>query len=152
LFHPFDFVYSSVFVAVKEDDDFVIIAAMAAAVLSHKNLCTFCGKAASELEFTCQDMRGCLKKMYPLSPSSYNKLHTMLLPWLMVNLKQSSNASKGWQPIVPEIILHGTLHNLAVGSVHELVFVLECYKIHFSEQFMEVLMLLMLVLCYPLSF
>jgi hypothetical protein len=76
----------------------------------------------------------------------------MLLPWLTVNLKQSSNASKGWPPIVPEIILHGTLHNLAGGSVHELVFVLECYKIHFSEQFMEVLMLLMLVLCYPLSF
>jgi hypothetical protein len=36
LFHPFDFIYSSVFAAVKEDDDFLIIAAMAAAVLSHK--------------------------------------------------------------------------------------------------------------------
>jgi hypothetical protein len=27
-FHPFDFIYSSAFVAVEEDDDFPIIAAM----------------------------------------------------------------------------------------------------------------------------
>jgi hypothetical protein len=33
-FHPFDFIYSSAFVAVEEDDDFLIIAAIAAAVLS----------------------------------------------------------------------------------------------------------------------
>jgi hypothetical protein len=36
LFHPFDFIYSSAFAAVEEDDDFPIIAAMAAAVLSHQ--------------------------------------------------------------------------------------------------------------------
>jgi len=34
--HPYDFIYSSVFVAKENDDDFPIIAAMAAAVLSHK--------------------------------------------------------------------------------------------------------------------
>jgi hypothetical protein len=44
----------------------------------------------------------------------------MILPWLEVNKKQSSNASKFRQPIVAEIILHCTLHFLADGSVHDI--------------------------------
>jgi hypothetical protein len=68
----------------------------------------FCGKAVYELESTCQDTdyRGVIKKIYQMSPSSFNKLLTLLLPCLNVNLKQSSNTSKGQQPIVAEIILH----------------------------------------------
>jgi len=44
----------------------------------------------------------------------------VLLPWLNVDNKQSSNASKGRRPIVAEIILHCTLHYLAGGSVHDI--------------------------------
>ncbi len=37
-----------------------------------------------------------------------------------MNLKQSHNASKGKQPIVPEIIMHCTLCYLAGGSIHDI--------------------------------
>jgi hypothetical protein len=51
IIHPYDFIFSSAFVAVEKDDDFPIIAATAAAVLSSWKLH---GNAAFELELTCQ--------------------------------------------------------------------------------------------------
>jgi hypothetical protein len=44
----------------------------------------------------------------------------ILQPWLQTNAKQSSNASKGQKPIVPEKIMHCKLHYLAGGSYHEI--------------------------------
>jgi len=60
------------------------------------------------------------KKMYRMSPLSFNRLLAMILPWLDMNKKQSSNASKGRRSITAEIILHCTLHFLAGGSVHDI--------------------------------
>jgi hypothetical protein len=74
----------------------------------------------------------------------------MLLPWLKVNLKQSSDASKNLWPIVPESILHGTLCYFAGGSDHDIH--VSC-RMYFADLlFSKVLMLLMLALCYPLGF
>jgi hypothetical protein len=58
--------------------------------------------------------------MYRVSVASFDKLVDLLQPWLQVNLEQSRNASKGNQPIVPEIIMHCTLHYLAGGSIHDI--------------------------------
>jgi hypothetical protein len=80
------------------DDDFELIAAVAAAVLSRN----FHGD------------------FLVMSLASINKLIDLLQPWLQVNLKQSRNASKGKQPTVAEIIMHYTLHYLAGGSVHDI--------------------------------
>jgi hypothetical protein len=44
----------------------------------------------------------------------------MLLPWLKVNKKQSSNALRGCPIIIAELILHGTLWYLTGGSVYDI--------------------------------
>ncbi len=63
---------------------------------------------------------GDVKKMYRKLPSSFNRLLTMILPWVEVCKKQSSNASKGRRPIVAKIKLHCTLCFLGGGSVHDI--------------------------------
>jgi hypothetical protein len=55
-----------------------------------------------------------------MSYASFSKLMEILQPWLQTNAKQSSNASKGKQPIVPEIIMHCTLCYIAGGSYHDI--------------------------------
>jgi len=95
--HPYDFIYSSVFVATENDDDFPIIAAMAAAVLSRIYRGDFVVRQRLNWNLHVKTLirEGLFKKMYRMSPSAFNKLLTMLLPWLHVDNKQSSNASKG---------------------------------------------------------
>ena len=120
--HPYDFIYSSAFVATENDDDFPIIAAMAAAVLSRKCSGDFVVRQRLNWNLHVKTLirEGLFKKMYRMSPSAFNKLLKMLLPWMNVDNKQSSNASKGRRPIVAEIILHCTLRYLAGGSVHDI--------------------------------
>jgi hypothetical protein len=66
-------------------------------------------------------------------------------------MKQSSNASIGRWPIVPEIILHCTLCYLAGGSVNVIrVRAGMSYK-SFIEQLIKVWMIIMLAPRYPLN-
>jgi len=119
--HPYDLLH---IVGTKViNDDFVVIAAMTASVLSHY----FCGNflVRQRLKWD-QHVRQLereeqFKRMYRVSLASFNKLIDLLWPWLHVNLKQSCNASKGKQPIVAEIIMHCTLCYLAGGSVHNIL-------------------------------
>jgi len=118
--HPYDLLH---IVGTKViNDDFVVIAAMTAAVLSHY----FCGNflVRQRLKWDQHvrqlELEGQFKRMYRMSLASFNKLIDLLLPWFHVNLKQSCNASKGKQPIVAEIIMHCTLCYLAGGSVHDI--------------------------------
>jgi hypothetical protein len=116
------FIYSSVLEATEEDDDFPIIAAIAAAVLSCKSHRDAVVRQRLNWNSHVKTLirEGQFKRMYRMSLSSFNKLRTMLLPWLKVNLKQSSKASKGLRPIIPDIILHCTLCYPAGGSVHDI--------------------------------
>jgi hypothetical protein len=111
-----------VFVATENDDDFPIIAAMAAAVLSriYRGDVVVRQRLNWNLHVKTLIREGLFKKMYQMPPSAFNKLLKMLLPWMNVDNKQSSNASKGRRPIVAEIILHCTLRYLAGGSVHDI--------------------------------
>jgi hypothetical protein len=95
--HPYNFIYSSVFVATENNDDFPIIAAMAATVLFRKDHGDFVVRQRLNWNLHVKTLirEGLFKQMYRMSPSALNKLLTMLLPWLKVNNKQSSNASKG---------------------------------------------------------
>jgi len=95
--HPYEFIYSSVFAATENDDGFPIIAAMAAAVLCRKYHGDFVVRQRLNWNLHVKTLirEGLFKQMYRMSPSALNKLLTMLLPWLKVNNKQSSNASKG---------------------------------------------------------
>jgi hypothetical protein len=104
------------------DDVFVVIAAMAAAVLSHNFRGNFLVRQRLKWDQHVRQLEReeQFKRMYRVSLASFNKLIDLLWPWLHVNLKQSCDASKGKQPIVAEIIMHCTLCYLAGGSVHNI--------------------------------
>ncbi len=58
--------------------------------------------------------------MYRMSHASFVKLLQVLDPWLLVDHRRSTNASKGKQPIIAELIMHCTLCYLAGGSIHDI--------------------------------
>ncbi len=108
----YDLLYDILSVGTKGiDDDFELIAAVAAAVLSRNFRGDFLVR--QHLKWSQHVRRlereGLFQKMYRISVTSFDKLVELLQPWPQVNLKQSHNASKGNQPIVPEIIMHCTL-------------------------------------------
>jgi hypothetical protein len=95
---------------------------MATAILSHKFQGNFMVRQRLNGDSLVRSLirEGLFHKMNRVSPTTFNKLLTMLLHRLEVNKKQSSNASQGIQPILPEIILHCTLHYCAGGSIHDI--------------------------------
>jgi hypothetical protein len=103
---------------------------------------------------------GLFLKMYQMSPSSFNKLLTILLLW--VNEKQSSIASYGMQHGVREIILHCILCFLAGSSIHAIhvfaglshrsFYIVLVFMKPDTQQFIMALMLLIPTKGYPSSF
>jgi hypothetical protein len=67
----------------------------------------------------------------------------MILPWLKVNKKELSNATKGRSPVSEEIILticfHCSFLQVALSMLFE--FVQECLVHYFTDAFIMVLML-----------
>ena len=104
------------------DDDLMDVAAMAAAVLSRQ----FRGSFLVRQRVNWQKRTRLLlrekefKKFYRMSLSLFNILLEIVRPHIKINLKQSSNASKGRCWIIHEIILHCTLRYLAGGSYHDI--------------------------------
>jgi hypothetical protein len=110
--NPYYLLYNILRVGTKGiDDDFELIAAVAAAVLSRSFHGDFLVRHHLKWSQHVRrlEQEGLFQKMYRMSVTSFDKLVDLLQPWLQVNLKQSHNASKGNQPIVPEIIMHCTL-------------------------------------------
>jgi hypothetical protein len=123
LLHPCDLTYAFAYGHGNgTDDDLMDVAAMAAAVLSWQ----FHGSFLVRQQVNWQMHTRLLlhekefKKFYRMSLSSFNILLEILHPHIKINLKQSSNASKGRHPIIHEIILHCTLRYLAGGSYHNI--------------------------------
>jgi hypothetical protein len=114
--------YLFLFGAKCRADDFETVAAMAAVVLSQKFRGKFIVHQRLNWEHHVKFLiwEGQFKKMYGIMHTSFNKLLYMILPWLQVNARQSSNASKGKRPIIAELILHCTLHYLAGGSFDDI--------------------------------
>jgi hypothetical protein len=122
-FHPHDFLYYSLGAEMMSmDDNFEVIAALAAAVLSTN----FRGDFLVRQQLNWNEHVNRLQrerqfqKMYRMSVASFNKFIDFLQPWLGVNCKQSHEASQGKLPIVAELIMHCTLCYLARGSVHDI--------------------------------
>ena len=121
--NPYDLLSDILRVRTKGiDDDFELIAAVAAAVLSRNFRGDFLVRQRLKWSQHVRrlEREGMFRKMYRMSVTSFDKLVNLLRPWLQVNLKQSRNASKGNQPIVPEIIMHCTLRYLAGGALHDI--------------------------------
>jgi hypothetical protein len=122
LLHPYDLMYCFTCCVIEQNDEDVIIAAMAVMILSKRFHGDFVvGQHLNwEQHVNMLHQEGMFKKMYQVSFSCFNRLLDMLKSWLKVDEKQSHNASKGIQPITAEMILHYTLHYLSGSSVHDI--------------------------------
>ena len=121
--HPYDLIYVFTFAKESNDDEELeTILAMSAMILSRNCRGDFIVRQRLNWERHVKLLlrEGLFKRMYRMSHASFVKLLQMLHPWLLVDHRKSSNASKGKQPIGAEIIMHCTLRYLAGGSIHDI--------------------------------
>ena len=90
LLHPCNILYSCICKETALDDDIELVAAMAAVILTSRFHGDFIVR--QHLNWNCHAKKlhqeGVFKRMYRMSPSSFVRLLTMILPWLEVNKKQ----------------------------------------------------------------
>ncbi len=94
---PYDILYSCILKEHQLDDDFEFVAAMAEVILFSSFLEILLYDSVwigTVIHVRKLHQERIFKKMYRMSPSSFNWLLTMILPWLKVNKKTISKCFK----------------------------------------------------------